>query len=229
MKSISLRLNDEEEEEEGDMTGGDSSGMPDMLGMDSPAAAPQATSKPQGSNNLLDFLDEPAPAPSSGSGGFGSMETPSDKKQWIAAEQGNGVFINGNMVKRNNQIVLEMDIGNKGSNPVSQLAIQFNKNTFGLTPSNINISLGNPVMNGSSASASVVVTCTPPMLNNTDVSLNLQVAMKNVSANSVFYFSIPVAMETLFTPNATMDVSALANAWKGMDENLEVSQIVNGE
>ena len=78
------------------------------------------------------------------------------------------------------------------------------------------------------ANVTLVVTCTPPMLNPSEFSLNLQVAVKNIATNAVFYFGIPVSMEALFTPNATMDVNTLASTWKGLDESLEVSQIVNG-
>jgi len=143
------------------------------------------------------------------------------------AEQGKGVFINGAMVKRNGQIFLDMEIGNKTATPVSQLAIQFNKNTFGLTPGNVQINLPQPVSNGSSVSVSVGVSCTPPMLNAAEVNLNLQTAIKNAASGDVFYFVIPVALEAVFAPNATLDVESFANSWKGIADTLEVNQLVN--
>jgi len=215
MKTINLAPMDDEDLD--DMDGAENSGGVDMLGMDSGSGAASA---PANSGNLLDFLDDaPAAAPAAGGA--------SSKPKWVGAEQGNGVFIHGTMTKTNGQITLNMDIGNSTSTPVSALAIQFNKNTFGLTPANIQMNLASPVSNGSSCPFALNVSCTPAMLNPADASLNLQVAVKNTATNAVFYFAIPVSMEALMTPNATMEVAALGNAWKGLDDANAASQVVN--
>lgn len=67
------------------------------------------------------------------------------------------------------------------------------------------------------------------MLNPAEVSLVVQAAIKNNATGSVFYFRIPVALEALFAPGATMDVNALVSAWKSMDDSLEVTAVVQSE
>ena len=66
------------------------------------------------------------------------------------------------------------------------------------------------------------------MVNPAEFSLNVQAAIKNTATNSVFYFSIPVALEALMIPGVVMEVQALAAAWRSIDESQEVSQIANG-
>jgi len=70
---------------------------------------------------------------------------------------------------------------------------------------------------------------TPQMHNPADVSGGIQAAIKNLASNNVFYFNIPVSLEVVFAAGAAMEVGALAAAWKGIEESLEVSTLVNGE
>ena len=43
-----------------------------------------------------------------------------------------GLEIRGEIVLRNGQVSMEMEIANKAMSPMSQFGIQFNKNSFGL-------------------------------------------------------------------------------------------------
>ena len=70
---------------------------------------------------------------------------------------------------------------------------------------------------------------TPQLLNAADTSGVVQAAIKNLATGTVFYFSFPIALDTLFGAGAAMDVTALVSAWKSMDDSLEVSAVVNGE
>ena len=81
----------------------------------------------------------------------------------------------------------------------------------------------------SSATASLGLVATPQMHNPADVSGGIQAAIKNLASNNVFYFNIPVSLEVVFAAGASMEVGALAAAWKGIEESLEVSTLVNGE
>jgi hypothetical protein len=69
---------------------------------------------------------------------------------------------------------------------------------------------------------------TPQMYNPQDASGVIQAAIKNLASNNVFYFSIPVSLEVVFAAGATMDVAALATAWKSIEESQEASVLVNG-
>ena len=80
----------------------------------------------------------------------------------------------------------------------------------------------------SSTSAVLPLACTPQMLTTDNPNLLLQVAVKNIATNAVLYFTVPVAMDTLFAPSPAMEVQALVNAWKSIDDTMEVSIVING-
>ena len=52
-----------------------------------------------------------------------------------------GLEVRGEIVLRNGQVSMEMDIANKAMSPMSQFGIQFNKNSFGLGNTNVNENL----------------------------------------------------------------------------------------
>jgi AP-1 complex subunit beta-1 len=145
MKSLQLSSNEAEEEEDQDEDqeeGEQQAQSPRAAAPASSSSAPKSSSN--NSANLLDLLDDspPVAAPAV------SAPTSSVKKtQIVTAEAGKGIFISAAMIKRAGQVVLEMDIGNSLSTPVQQLAVQLNKNAFGLAPSNPQITLSSPIAN----------------------------------------------------------------------------------
>lgn len=117
------------------------SGGVDLLDLSDSPPVSNTVSQPtnSGSINLLDDFGPNASA----------VARPSIvKAPIVTAEQGHGVFINGAIVKLNGKISFELDVGNTLATPVSQLAIQFNKNTFGLATTQPIIQLPSPVSNG---------------------------------------------------------------------------------
>lgn len=211
-----------------------------------PAAAARPPVKSGGDLLDLDLDDTPPPAPQQRTqaaapapsipshdfdllGGMGGAPVPvqSSKPSLVTADVGGGIFINGSMTKVNGQLALDLVIGNNASTPVQNLAVQFNKNTFGITPSNPALILPTSVANGSSTSVVFNLSCTPQMLNPADPALKIQAAVKNSVTNAVFYFNIPINMEYLMGQTPPMDVQALVAAWKSIDDSLEVSAVVN--
>ena len=70
--------------------------------------------------------------------------------------------LNGAFARRNGAIFLDMQFANEGSAaPLSQFAIQFNKNTFALAPLQQGIALSPAVQTGSSADFSVPIAINP--------------------------------------------------------------------
>jgi hypothetical protein len=69
----------------------------------------------------------------------------------------------------------------------------------------------------------------PQFVNAQETSLSLQAAIKNLATNSVFYFAIPISLECLFAGGAGMELNSFVAAWKGIEESLEVSAVVNGK
>ena len=185
-----------------------------------------------GGGNLLDLLDDTPPAPASTvpSNLFDaptSAPSSTPKVNLLTAEAGQGLVISGVMLRREGQLILDMDITNQSPTPVQALAIKFNNNTFGITPQNGQLTLPSAIANGASTSAVLALTCTPQMLNLDNPSLVLQVAVKNMATNAVLYFAAPVDMSILFKPTQAMEVQALVAAWKGIDDSLEVSVVIN--
>ena len=171
----------------------------------------------------------------SGGGGMdllGGFDTPTQsgaptKPTLVTSEAGHGVFINGFMTKIDGQLCLDLEVGNTTSTPFQNFAVQFNKNTFGICPASAQLVLSSAVSNGSSTPARINLAVTPQMLNQSETNLNLQVAIKNSTTGTVFYFTAPIAMECLMAANPAMEIQNLITTWRSIDEALEASVVVN--
>jgi AP-1 complex subunit beta-1 len=101
----------------------------------------QIEDRKQNPSNLLD-LDE-------GLSSTASTASISNKISVVNPDSGKGIFVSAAFVKKNGNLLLELDIGNTGSTPSQNFAIQFNKNAFGLVPTNPQIVLTAPISNNS--------------------------------------------------------------------------------
>ncbi len=52
----------------------------------------------------------------------------------MPASKGKGLEVSGTFTKKNKQIAMEMTFSNKAMQPMSNFAVQFNKNSFGVIP-----------------------------------------------------------------------------------------------
>lgn len=189
-----------------------------------PAAAPVAAAPKPAGNDLLDMFGASSPPTAPTATTAGPV-----KVKIVTPEVGQGVFMSAAMYKKNGQPVLDFDIGNSTAVAVQNLAIQFNKNSFGIAPVNPQITLPVPVANNSVSSFVLPLACTPQMVSPGDPSLALQCAVKNIATGAVFYFTTQVYLEAIMVPaaSAVMDVQALVAAWKSIEDALEVSIVVN--
>lgn len=139
VKTLHETVEEEEEDDEEETAGitEDSTGV---------APATYAANASSGGGNLLDLLDDDVPAPVAqpAAAPAGSLKM----LPLVSAEVGHGISIMGAMQKKNGQISLEMSITNSTATPVQSLAIQLNKNGFGLAPSNPQINFGKSISNG---------------------------------------------------------------------------------
>jgi len=178
-----------------------------------------------GGGDLLDLMDS-SPAPNVfGFGGAAPARVA--KTQLLDASAGKGVAIFGAMVKRDGQIILDLDVSFAGSTPVQALAIQLNKNSFGLVPVTPQISLSQSISSGATASATLGLRATPDALSPSEPNLTVQAAIKNLATNDVCYFSFPVAIEALFVSTQAPDPTQFANMWKQLGDEMEVSIVLN--
>lgn len=230
----------EEEDEEGDddlLDQGDYASRNDTY-----TSAPSNNNN--NSNNLLD-MDEPVAAPTNSGPAVsieslltgnppisGSINTSSvPKTVYLTNEAGQGVSIRGVMKQGNNsdQLLLDLDVCNATSAPLNAIAVQFNKNLFGIAPVSPMVPLPSTSSNGSITSVTVPLTKNNQASSNpADQSGVLQVAMKNMSTNNVCYFTIPVGVAVVLKANSniSLDLGKLASSWKE-NESQEVSAIVN--
>jgi len=213
------RDDDDEEEEYYIDDSNDASGAP--------AATPASAG---GEIDLLDMggADEPSyPASSGGAGdllggdlgggapagGLPALPMP----VVCTAQQGQGVEISARLVgKGPGQVAMEMEVTNKTQGPLQNLAIQLNKSSFGLVPTNAAISFASPLQPGGKAPFSVPLNVTPQMLAQGEPNQNLQVAIKNMHTQAVFYFQMAYNLFSLFKPS-TIDTESFKQKWSAIE------------
>lgn len=142
---------------------------------------------------------------------------------WLPAAKGKGLEINGTFARKNGQIFMELTFTNKAMQPMSGFAIQFNKNSFGLTPASP-MQVQSPLIPNSSASTSLQLN-TSGQVQKMDPLLMLQVAVKNNI--DVFYFSAMVPMHMVFMEDGEMDKKEFLASWKEIPTTNEVQYVIN--
>mmetsp|Transcript_32771 Transcript_32771/g.49395 ORF Transcript_32771/g.49395 Transcript_32771/m.49395 type:complete len:885 (-) Transcript_32771:104-2758(-) len=164
-------------------------------------------------------------------GGLSVQDTPAapevQLKQVCGADKSGGFDIYAGFRQTNGSIIMDMEFNNISSvTPLSNLAIQLNKNAFGLSPVNQQIVCNPPITQGSSGRSSVELTITPNMLAPSPagqpLSPQLQVAIKNMASGNVFYFAADFSFEAFFSPEGALDRSAFIEAWKSIDDTQEL-------
>jgi AP-1 complex subunit beta-1 len=125
------------------------------------------------------------------------------------------------------KILLEVEINNISSgHDVGALAVQLNKNSFGLSPATQQLICDPPIAEGDSGTASIEMTTTPNMLAPVPAGQpappTIQVAIKNMQSGNVFYFAVPLNFEALFSANGAMERSAFIETWKNIDDRNEL-------
>ncbi|KAI8870138.1 Adaptor protein complex beta subunit [Ramicandelaber brevisporus] len=120
--------------------------------------------------------------------------------------QTNGLEVAGAFVRRDGGIFLELVFANHSSQPIGDFAIQFNKNTFGLTGLGA-LQVPSPIPPGSMADASPLQlqVNAPNMVQPSTPLANLQVALK--SSLGVFYFQTLVSLHVFFAENGALGQS----------------------
>lgn len=129
-------------------------------------------------------------------------------------------------------VKLDLDIRNVSSNvPISNLAIQLNKNSFGFSPANQQIISNPPIPIGGSGKQSVELVNNPNMLvpvpAGQPASPQIQVAVKNMATGLVFYFAANFAFEALFASDGTLERTAFIESWKSIDDQKELFSTVS--
>jgi len=186
-----------------------------------------------GGLSVNDNAATPASAASGGGmddlfGGPSPTSTPEARMAKVCApEKSGGLELWAGFRQVAGAVKLEMEVRNVSSNvPVQSLAIQLNKNSFGLSPANQQVVFNPPIAMGGSGKQSVELVNNPNMLApvpaGQPASPQIQVAIKNLTTSLVFYFAANFALEALFAPDGTMERASFIESWKSIDDKKEL-------
>ncbi|GBG29232.1 AP-1 complex subunit beta [Hondaea fermentalgiana] len=165
-----------------------------------------------GSDDLLGGFDAPSMGAPASSAPLTSRLSPA------AAE---GLQLDADFARRNGSIYLDLDFSNVSSQtPFGKFAIQFNKNTFALAPSSVNVDLGTSLMQGGPKSRFSVPIVTRPEMAQPGVAPNLviDVALKNVAVGAINYFKVTLPFYVLFTEQGRADKKGFIDSWKTLGD-----------
>ncbi|KAJ2633659.1 hypothetical protein H4R22_000317 [Coemansia sp. RSA 1290] len=159
---------------------------------------------------------------------FGEQKTDSGeyvprRQKLLDAQQTQGLEIVGAFARRSGQLQLEMSFVNRSQVALSDFAIQFNKNTYGLAPK---VGLGVSLLNPNSTTEVVL----PLMWGGPSMPMqpltNVQIAIKCTSG--VFYFQTQYSLHILLEENGTSDQGAFLRMWKALPEAAQGSRSISG-
>jgi len=146
-------------------------------------------------------------------------------------DKSNGIEVFARFRQVNNVTKMEFEFNNISSpTSISSLAIQLNKNSFGLSPASQQIVCNPPVPPGGSGRSTVDLVITPTMLVPTSpgqpATPQVQVAIKNMEAGNVFYFAVNFNFEALFASDGALDRTTFIESWKNIDDRKELYSTV---
>ncbi|KAJ1964008.1 hypothetical protein GGI12_001701 [Dipsacomyces acuminosporus] len=140
------------------------------------------------------------------------------QKVLLDAQQSQGLEILGTFARRNGQIQMEMSFNNKSGVSLSDFAIQFNKNSYGLVP-------GAPLNAGTLMPMTSNQLSLPLVLGGPGMPMNplnnIQIAIKCTAG--VFYFQTQFSMHILFEENGQCDQGLFLRMWRDIPENMQSS------
>lgn len=145
------------------------------------------------------------------------------KQMWLEAAQGKGMEIRGSWARRQGQIFMDMTFTNKALSPMGEFAIQFNKNSFGLSPA-APLQVWSPLHPNQGNDTSLLVNHGVQVARMDPLTM-LQVAIKNNVG--VFYFSSLVPVNVLLIEDGRMDRKVFLATWKEIASTNEVQSTVN--
>ncbi|CAI5735370.1 unnamed protein product [Peronospora farinosa] len=126
----------------------------------------------QKAGDPVDLLDMAPPAPVAVSGAA------VQKKLLMDALPGKGLVMTGAFTRHSSNFVLDVDLENQSSAPITGVSIQFNKSTFGVVPMQAPITFPQPLAPGQTVNQVVPMSVSPQFVDAAVApNLNLQVAI----------------------------------------------------
>uniref|UniRef100_A0A8C5PRZ3 Adaptor related protein complex 2 subunit beta 1 n=1 Tax=Leptobrachium leishanense TaxID=445787 RepID=A0A8C5PRZ3_9ANUR len=178
----------------------------DLLNLDlgPPGNVPQVSTMQMGAVDLL-------------GGGLDSLVS-NFYSVWLPAVKAKGLEISGTFSHRQGHIYMDMNFINKALQHMTDFAIQFNKNSFGVIPS-APLAIHTPLMPNQSIDISLPLNTLGPVMKMEPLN-NLQVAVKNNI--DVFYFSCLIPLYVLFVEDGKMERQVFLATWKDIPNENEL-------
>uniref|UniRef100_A0A8C9WUB9 AP complex subunit beta n=1 Tax=Scleropages formosus TaxID=113540 RepID=A0A8C9WUB9_SCLFO len=218
----------------------------DLLNLDlgPPVNVPQVSSMQMGAVDLLgggldslNFIPSsvpntfaPSPTPAALSSGLNDLFELSTgmaittggyvapKAVWLPATKAKGLEIAGTFSRRQGHMYMDMTFINKALQHMTDFAIQFNKNSFGVIPTTP-LPIHTPLMPNQSIDISLPLSTIGPVMK-MDPLNNLQVAVKNII--DVFYFSCLIPLNIFFVEDGKMERQVFLVTWKDIPNENEL-------
>ncbi|XP_035638018.1 AP-2 complex subunit beta isoform X2 [Oncorhynchus keta] len=140
------------------------------------------------------------------------------KSIWLPAVKAKGLEISGTFSRRQGQMYMDMTFTNKALQHMTDFAIQFNKNSFGVIPTTP-LPIHTPLMPSQSIEVSLPLNTIGPVMK-MDPLNNLQVAVKNNI--DVFYFSGLIPLNIFFVEDGKMERQVFLATWKDIPNENEL-------
>uniref|UniRef100_A0A6Q2X8W7 AP complex subunit beta n=1 Tax=Esox lucius TaxID=8010 RepID=A0A6Q2X8W7_ESOLU len=137
---------------------------------------------------------------------------------WLPAVKAKGLEISGTFSRRQGQMYMDMTFTNKALQHMTDFAIQFNKNSFGVIPTTP-LPIHTPLMPSQSIDVSLPLNTIGPVMK-MDPLNNLQVAVKN--SIDVFYFSGLIPLNIFFVEDGKMERQVFLATWKDIPNENEL-------
>ena len=132
------------------------------------------------------------------------------KEVWLPPARAKGLEVRGTFCRRGGNIYMDVTITNKALQAMSDFAVQFNKNSFGLSPAQP-LKIQSPLLPNQHADSQMALSTGGPV-QKMDPLNNLQVAVKNNV--DVFYFECQIPFHVYFIEDGQMDKHMFIETWK---------------
>lgn len=139
------------------------------------------------------------------------------KAVWLPAMKAKGLEISGTFTRQVGSISMDLQLTNKALQVMTDFAIQFNRNSFGLAPA-APLQVHAPLSPNQTVEISLPLNTVGSVMKMEPLN-NLQVAVKNNI--DVFYFSTLYPLHILFVEDGKMDRQMFLATWKDIPNENE--------
>uniref|UniRef100_A0A4X1V9X2 AP complex subunit beta n=1 Tax=Sus scrofa TaxID=9823 RepID=A0A4X1V9X2_PIG len=140
-----------------------------------------------------------------------------DSLVWLPAMKAKGLEISGTFTRQVGSITMDLQLTNKALQVMTDFAIQFNRNSFGLAPA-APLQVHAPLSPNQTVEISLPLNTVGSVMKMEPLN-NLQVAVKNNI--DVFYFSTLYPLHILFVEDGKMDRQMFLATWKDIPNENE--------